>query len=284
MTLGQVPGLGATTEPRAHLANPPIAGPAMLDVLHISAVSLVAFAATNVDNLWLLVALLARGGAPRPIGFGYFAATVLVSCVAWAASAGLEQIPPRWIDWLGIIPIALGLARVREALGPESDDLPPPRAQGAFALTLSQSADNLAVLASLYADARRSLEPAIFTTVACAALLLCALAVRIAHYPRLQAPLHRVARRALPFVLVAVGLHLLADTSTDEPDAPSGVGVTREDQLGKLAVIAREVMPAGQRDGARVSRPELRTQAAVVAAVDAQRSPSIELQRLRERR
>jgi cadmium resistance protein CadD (predicted permease) len=257
----------------------------MLDVLHISAVSLVAFAATNVDNFWLIVALLARGGAPRPIGLGYWTATLFVSGAAWAASAGLEQIPARWIDWLGVVPIALGIARLRDALRPVTEEpAAAPRAHGAFALTLAQSTDNLAVLASLYADARRSLEPAIFTTIAVAALGLCIVAVRIAHHPRLQAPLRRVARRALPFLLVAVGAHLLADASTDEPAPPSAAAVSREDQLRQLAIVAPEVVAAGERDRARVGGPELGAEAAVVAAVDAERAPAVELLRLGERR
>ena len=91
----------------------------MLDILHISVVSIVAFAATNLDNFWLLVALHARGDRATQIAVGFLAATLVVSTAAWAASAGIERIPPQWIDYLGIVPLAMGLMRARDLFRPE---------------------------------------------------------------------------------------------------------------------------------------------------------------------
>lgn len=196
--------------------------PPSSELFQILSVSVAAFVATNIDVFWLLVALYAEHARTTwAVTTGYVAATILVASVAWAASSVLELMPPHLIDYLGIIPIALGLARARALLSPsgraERGRVSALPGLGSFALTLSLSADNFAVLASLFADARRSLEPAIFLCVAACAVGWSLAAHWLCRRAPLAGPLRQVSRILLPALLFVVGCHLLLDTATNEP-------------------------------------------------------------------
>src|SRR5215469_18862246 len=73
------------------------------------AAAITTFAATNIDDLVILTLFFARRVLPRKIVAGQylgFSAIVLVSLLAaWAVFA----IPHRWIRFVGIFPLALGL-------------------------------------------------------------------------------------------------------------------------------------------------------------------------------
>jgi cadmium resistance protein CadD (predicted permease) len=203
----------------------------MSPVVQIAGASFAAFASTNLDTFWLLVSLYAESTRrSRHIPAGYLAATALVSALAWLGSAALEILPAREIDYLGLIPLGMGLYRGWALFAPHSD--PPaspswhPTFASVFAMTLSQSADNFAVLASLFADTRASLELTAVVTVAACAIAWCSLAFWVGTHRVVAPRLRKVARLLLPVLLIAIGLHLLADTEVDEPtDAqPPGIG------------------------------------------------------------
>src|SRR5262245_7088720 len=99
----------------------------MSATIQILAVSVAAFASTNVDALFLLIALYAAAEREAlRISLGYIAPTVGVAALAWASSSALEQLPTRWLDYLGVIPIGLGLARARDLVLPPRAGAAPP--------------------------------------------------------------------------------------------------------------------------------------------------------------
>jgi cadmium resistance protein CadD (predicted permease) len=82
----------------------------MSAVFTVLAVSVTTFAATNLDDLFLLTMFCARRVATRRIVVGQFlgfAAIVIVSLAGvWAAGAA---VPRSWIRLLGIFPLAIGV-------------------------------------------------------------------------------------------------------------------------------------------------------------------------------
>ena len=82
----------------------------MSPVLAILAASVTTFAATNLDDLFLLTVFFARRVPTRRVVVGQylgFAAIVLMSMTAaWAL--GLA-VPRTWIRFLGILPLAIGV-------------------------------------------------------------------------------------------------------------------------------------------------------------------------------
>jgi len=199
----------------------------MSPVVQIVGASCAAFASTSLDTFWLLVSLYAtsqRGS--RGVPAGYLAATALVGALAWLGSSALEILSVRQIDYLGLIPLAMGLYRGWRLFAPQSDRAASPSwnptFSGVFVMTLSQSADNFAVLASLFADTRKSLELTALVAIGICAVAWSALAHWVGTHRAVAPRLRKIARFLLPVLLIAVGLHLLADTEVDEPLPSAG--------------------------------------------------------------
>jgi putative Ca2+/H+ antiporter (TMEM165/GDT1 family) len=81
----------------------------MNSLVAVLAASLTTFAATNIDDVFLLTLFFARRVPTRRIVAGQylgFAAIIVVSLIGvWAALA----IPHRWIRVLGLLPLAIGI-------------------------------------------------------------------------------------------------------------------------------------------------------------------------------
>lgn len=87
----------------------------MSQSLAVLSASFTTFAATNVDDAFLLTFFFARGIPTRRIVAGQylgFGAIILVSLIGvWAALA----IPHRWIRLLGLVPLAMGITQLLRA-------------------------------------------------------------------------------------------------------------------------------------------------------------------------
>ena len=93
----------------------------MAELATIVAITGATFATTNLDNLGLLLALFAdEGFQSRDILLGYTLAALLVAGVAYGASTAVEFAPSRYLGYLGIVPIAVGLVRAYELVRPRS--------------------------------------------------------------------------------------------------------------------------------------------------------------------
>jgi cadmium resistance protein CadD (predicted permease) len=81
-------------------------------VTTVLAASATTFAATNIDDIFLLTLFFARKiSAPRIVGGQYlgFIAILLLSCLGALLTL---SIPPRWIRLLGFLPLALGIKQL----------------------------------------------------------------------------------------------------------------------------------------------------------------------------
>ncbi len=194
----------------------------MTDILTIIAITAATFATTNLDNLGLLLALFAdEGFQARDILLGYTLAALLVAGTAYGASTAVELAPARYLGYLGLVPIAMGVLRAYELVRPRSRlaDESPRSSRGGLVtvalLMLAQSGDTFAVYVSVFADTRERLEIPILATVAVCVFALCALARWLANHGALAKPLQRWGRYLLPVLLIAIGLYIIADSATD---------------------------------------------------------------------
>ena len=87
----------------------------MNQYLAVLSASITTFAATNIDDAFLLTLFFARRIPARRIVAGQyvgFAAIVGISLIGvWGALA----IPHRWIHFLGLLPLAIGIKRLLQA-------------------------------------------------------------------------------------------------------------------------------------------------------------------------
>ena len=200
-----------------------------LSIVGLTGLSLLAFAATNLDNLVLLVLVVSRPGqAPAHVVAGVLLASCVVLSIGLVAAFVADFVPRPWLGALGLFPIALGVRELyrlamsasAEDAGTESD-APTLGVLAVAGVMLVNSADSLSALLPLFAETRKALLPVIVVVVLAASVLGCGLARWIASHERFAPPLQRFGPKLVPFVLIAVGLYVLTNTGTDTLlDAP----------------------------------------------------------------
>ena len=188
--------------------------------VQIVGIATAAFVSTSLDNFALLIGLFAAPDfRPRRVAVGYLVASWAVAAAAWGGSKLVELLPVADLGFLGVVPLALGIQRVFVLLRSPADVAKPvPAAGGAGVsalLTLSQSADNTLVYLALFGDSAKALDPIVFATLVVCAAVCCASALWLARRSPLAGPLRRAMRFVMPFLLIAVGVYVLADTVTD---------------------------------------------------------------------
>jgi len=177
----------------------------------------------------LLAFFSARGGRAQRVAAGYLGSQWLVVGVAWGASRFSKSLPQESLGYLGVVPIGLGIWRAWQLRGSaRTDAARSPATGGALEVSLvnsAQNSDNLAVFTCLFADSAQALHGAVLGTLAASAAAWCGLGFWLARRTRLAQPLRRASRFALPFLLIAVGVYILADTATDVIQSPGETGV-----------------------------------------------------------
>ena len=177
------------------------------------------FTATNVDDVFMLALFFAdvRTSARAVVLGQFLGITALWLASALIAVAALA-IPPNWIAYLGVVPLALGLrelwafrAAARGTAAEETRD-PPHRggwsALAMAAITIANGGDNVAAYVPLFANSSASV-PLYGLVFALCTAAWCWLGHRVATHPSLRGAIARMGRVALPLVLVLLGLYIL---------------------------------------------------------------------------
>ena len=172
---------------------------------------LAVFAATNVDGLFLTAALLsASPSRPWPVVFGTYAGIGALYAVSVAAALAAAAIPARYIALLGLVPLGLGLRLLFSKQGPDD---PSPAAQGVLAvagINIAAGGDNVGVYTPLFATVTGEAIVLYGAVFAVLTGTLCWAAHRLVTHPALGAPVRRWGPRLVPWVLIALGLWILA--------------------------------------------------------------------------
>jgi len=176
------------------------------------AASIATFAATNIDDFFLLTLFFARRVETRTIVAGQyfgFGAIVLVSLLGlWAAVV----VPAGWIRFLGIIPIALGVKQMiqgHKATVRNENRSSPLGVLSIASLTLANGADNVGVYLPFFAVSRAYLW-AILTVYAFLVGVWCYAGRWFGNHDAVLRTLDRYGHKSVPLVFVALGLYILA--------------------------------------------------------------------------
>ncbi len=172
---------------------------------------LAVFAATNVDGLFLTAALLSSPATRlRDVVAGTYAGIGVLYGLSALGSLVSLIVPAGYIALLGLVPIALGL---KQLLGKSEAGQALPPKHGVVAVTainVASGGDNIGVYTPLFAA---SSGPAIALYGALFAILiavLCWAAHRLVTHPALGAPVRRYGPRLVPWVLIGLGVWILA--------------------------------------------------------------------------
>lgn len=179
------------------------------------------FAATNIDNLFLLIAWMTIAGRSRtPILVGYFLAAVAVLTTIYALGFVSGMLPVEYIGYLGIVPMALGAKMLWDKLRRREmeAEVESPDAPGAIRVgtTLyANSVDSILVLSAMLADSKLQFDYVIMAGYFAAALVFYYLGrIFYSQIAKLE-KVTRVAEWVAPLIMLVVGFYILDNTVTD---------------------------------------------------------------------
>ena len=185
------------------------------------------FAATNLDNLILLVILMGADVEKRAhVALGFLISAICILGIAAIGAAIGSGLDPSLLGYMGLAPLLMGMyllyKRLRRNLPEETAEQD---AQGAlqsgsswistFLLMFSNSGDSLAIFFPLLAESDRDSllwEVTLFLGMALFWLLL---AWRLAEQPQVAIRIEHIGEKLVPWIMMAAGIYILVNTGTD---------------------------------------------------------------------
>ncbi len=197
----------------------------MYGLIAIIPIAAGAYAATNLDNFILLVALLARyRNHTSKVIAGYFVCMlILVSVGLWIGKAA-NIAPVKYLGLLGFVPISIGVVeliqlRRRKAKITAAEEKSVDGVQKVFMTTLSSQlsngADTIVIFGVLFIDSVPSADSLTIFTLVAMAVIFVFVGIYAVRHPALCEWIDRYAHRVMPFVLIVVGVYIVANTATD---------------------------------------------------------------------
>ena len=178
--------------------------------LGVLSASIATFAATNVDDAFLLTFFFARRIPVRRIVAGQyagFAAIILLSLLGvWGALA----IPHRWIHFLGLLPLAMGIRLLfaKRRKEPQAPNISNSSIASIALVTLSNGADNVGVYVPLFVNSRAYLW-LILSVYAVMVAMWCALGRWLGNRTLILRSVDRWGHWVVPLVFVGLGIYVL---------------------------------------------------------------------------
>ena len=175
--------------------------------------AIVAFAATNLDDIFVLTFFFAQKNLPiwRIVLGQYFgiAGLILVSLVGFFVSL---IIPYRWISLLGLIPIAIGLKKLIERKRESSEEIEVRRAESFLtvaAITFANGGDNIAIYTPLFAASDAGSLAITLITFALMIAVWCLAGYVIGNHAVVTRVIDRFGHILVPIIFIALGIYIL---------------------------------------------------------------------------
>jgi cadmium resistance protein CadD (predicted permease) len=192
----------------------------MVDVLGIVAIA--AFAATDIDDLFLLMMFFSsRIYHARQVIIGQHLGIGALVSVSIIGSLIALAIPAYIIGLLGLVPIAIGIKELIDRKRDESPSMQTVKRKNrsnlAFltvaSVTISNGGDNIGVyvpLFSKYSTAGQiTMVAAIFIAMTA---VWCIIAYYLVNHPLLASRVRRIGNIIMPFALIGLGMYILIDS------------------------------------------------------------------------
>ena len=156
------------------------------------------------------MAWFAAGFRVRAIVVGQYLGIGALFAVGAAGSTVSLFVPLEHLRWLGLLPVLIGLGLLFRPAGEEGAAAKGGSVASISAVTVANGADNIGVYVPLFAVASLA-TIAVYGVVFAAMLALWCLGARwLVRHPAAGAPLRRWGPPLVPWVLVALGLWILA--------------------------------------------------------------------------
>jgi cadmium resistance protein CadD (predicted permease) len=201
----------------------------MVDFFNIVGIGATAFVATNIDDLLILIAFFANSRFSLPqIVLGQYAGMGALLTISILGSLIALIVPNNLIGLIGIFPIAIGIKELLELLKNDNNNeeesanhqptLNRRRRLTAYLPFLTVAAvtfsggEEIGVYMSVFATYHEVFEIIIIVLVVMVLTgLWCAIAYHLVNHPLIASNIKRTGTVALPFVLIGLGIYILAE-------------------------------------------------------------------------
>ncbi|MGO9847508.1 MAG: cadmium resistance transporter [Methylocella sp.] len=205
----------------------PASSHVLIEALSVAGVAAVSYGSTNFDNLVVLSAYGAKPGyRPLFVKLTFIFVCLTVLFVSLALAQAVDTLPTGKIHYLGLIPMGLGGYQILQLIlgraGGEDPSLAePPGPTGFFAylgfalVLLANSSDSIGIMTPLLADLKPVFVLACFAAAVTVAIVMSSLANSVARHPAMRSSLEKIAKWALPFLLIGIGVLIFMDQPSD---------------------------------------------------------------------
>ena len=178
--------------------------------------ALISYAATNADNFLALVGLAAHSSRSRPVVVGFSVSAIVVLLVATSFSLLTYVIPPGSLQYLGIVPIAIGLRLLAIAntasAAPVQSEL---TAASVSTVLAVNSTDTIAVFGPLVAESETVVRASLIAGYLAAASILIWAVFHVSKSAKKLLANNRVLHLFAPVLMILIGCYILLNTGTD---------------------------------------------------------------------
>lgn len=179
--------------------------------------AVVAFAATNIDDVFVLTLFFAQKNLKRwHVVAGQYlglAGLITISLVGYFARL---FIPQTWIGLLGLAPIAIGIKKLIDWRR-EKDQLPKVKPSAASVLTVAavtfaNGGDNIGIYIPLFASS--DLSALLITLITFGVLIgvWCAAGYYLGNHSAVKQSVDRYGHILVPFVLIGLGIYIIVSS------------------------------------------------------------------------
>ena len=195
-----------------------------VDIIGLVVIGVVAFAATNVDDIFLLMMFFSSSSiVASNVVAGQYAGIGLLMAISVLGSLITLVVPSSFIALLGFGPIAIGIKKLygrfrHQQSGEIQTKILNRNGRAIFisvskvaAVTFADGSDNIGVYVPLFASHGATTE--IITLVAIVMVmsgLWCAMGHYVVNHSFLERNIRRFGDLVFPFVLIAIGISVLA--------------------------------------------------------------------------
>ena len=185
-------------------------------------VAIVAFAATDIDDLFLLMLFFSSRIYPaRQVIIGQHLGIAVLVAVSLIGSLIALVIPTYLIGLLGMVPIAIGIKNLIDIKKDEATSMQTvPRKNKSYlafftvaAVTISNGGDNIGVYVPLFSKYSTISQVTLIAAVFIAMTAVwCIIAYYLVNHPLLVSKVLHIGNIVMPFALIGLGIYILMDS------------------------------------------------------------------------
>lgn len=191
------------------------------DIISLVGISIAAFAATNIDDIFILMMFFSMFRYPaRQVVFGQYLGIAALTALSAIGALLALVLPPYVIGLMGIVPIAVGILKLLDlrkknevSKASMTDKATTSLAFLSVAgVTIANGGDNIGVYTPLFAKYSNGVEVVTIATVFMAMTAVwCATASYLVNHPVIANRIGRVGHILLPFVLIGLGIYIVTE-------------------------------------------------------------------------